>query len=443
MDDLLILFGVFDIALAVDCGGWLCPFSSSHSSLPDWALRRSGEMGDYCDIAVADAESHGMIWADKPFVVRGGGELMKKDSFSQERLLDIARRNGWRAKWGTSDSIIANINEGPVNEHMEKFIIETMRKPRYDTATNERLESPYVFQRFPGKNFKLPAVLQWLPWSDSFFFLGAEGSGVSWHRHNAAVQEGVYGWKRWLLLPPSRPPAGGGIGFWSILEWVKVVLPTLQGSSRPLECIVGPGDVIYVPENWFHAILNVRGDSVSVSLQASKSVTEHKKLFDAMLTERDISRRIPLLQNIASLTPQDLDTHFSLARLYLQSGDHHSALDSFKAIIRQDPFRIDAMYKVFEYVVDQKKAKRKELLDALLPFEPLLANSTDRSLMANYILAVVYRLTKNNEKELDKLSRNADLQKSGTWFGTNLPQHNFSKMLVKAHRRISPTADEL
>jgi tetratricopeptide (TPR) repeat protein len=326
---------------------------------------------------------------------------------------------------------------------MEKFIVETMRIPRYDTVTNERLESPYVFQRFPGSNFKLPAVLQWLPWSDSFFFLGAEGSGVSWHRHNAAVQEGVYGWKRWLLLPPSRPPAGGGIGFWSILEWVKVVLPTLQGASRPLECIVGPGDLIYVPENWFHAILNVRGDSVSVSLQASKSVTEHKKLFDAMLTERDVPRRISLLQNIVSLTPQDSDTHFSLARLYLQSGDLHNALASFKAIIRQDPFRIDAMYKVFEHVVDKRKAKRKELLDALLPFEPLLANSTDRSLMANHILAVVYRLTKNTEKELDKLSRNADLQKSGTWFGTNLPQHNFSNMLVKAHRRIFQTTDEL
>lgn len=450
------------------CGGWLCSARSGDEPLPDWALHRRAEVGDYCDISVVDAGSGGMAWADKPFVVRGGLDLSGEGgSFSRQRLLEIARKGAWQAKWGTSDSIIANTDEvaqGPVTSHMEEFITRIMREPRFDKRTSERLESPYVFQRFPGKNFALPPVLRWLPWNQSFFMLGAEGSGASWHRHNAAVSVSVYGWKRWLLLPPEAPPAGGGIGFWSILEWLKVALPRLRGAVQPVECIVGPSDIIYVPENWYHAILNVRGDSISVSLQTSHSVTQNKKIFNAYAeanyrNQKNLSHQIVLLRRFLHIFPQDTDMLFSLGDLYLMNGDYKMALDTFSEIVRKDAFHIDAMYKIFSTVRDvgkesRRNAKSKEeknkaartLLNTLRSFEPLLVNNTDRSLMANYMLAAFYRLTKSTAKELEMLSRNADLQTSGAWFGQPLKDLNFSEMLIDArHREMLQiqVADEL
>ena len=87
------------------------------------------------------------------------------------------------------------------------------------------------------------------------FYLGPKGSGSPPHYHMAAVNTLVYGRKRWHLIPPrdavySALPAR---------QWHRSGGPArLRGEGRAVyECVQRPGDVLFVPDNWGHAVLNL------------------------------------------------------------------------------------------------------------------------------------------------------------------------------------------
>ena len=69
---------------------------------------------------------------------------------------------------------------------------------------------------------------------------------------------GVWRW-RWV---PSRTT------FWSHANWLDQGLPLLPPEQRPIEAIQNAGDLMYVPEGWSHAVLNI-DDTVAVSFQSS------------------------------------------------------------------------------------------------------------------------------------------------------------------------------
>ena len=63
---------------------------------------------------------------------------------------------------------------------------------------------------------------------------------------------------------PAGYPAQRGAGHHS---WLEEVLPTLEPKDRPLQCIQMPGDVLYVPEGYYHATYSL-GETVSMSAQS-------------------------------------------------------------------------------------------------------------------------------------------------------------------------------
>ena len=87
------------------------------------------------------------------------------------------------------------------------------------------------------------------------FSLGPVGSGSPPHYHMAAVNTLVYGRKKWTLLPP----ADAIYGAMPVREWHAAGGPeALRAEGRQvLECVQQPGDVVYVPDHWGHAVLNV------------------------------------------------------------------------------------------------------------------------------------------------------------------------------------------
>jgi len=113
------------------------------------------------------------------------------------------------------------------------------------------------------------------------FALGPAGSGSPPHYHMAAVNTLAYGAKRWTLLPPrdavySALPAR---------EWHAAGGPAgLRGEGRTVvECVQRAGDVLYVPDGWGHAVLNLqpsvgfaaevataRGHSMRLELRAAR-----------------------------------------------------------------------------------------------------------------------------------------------------------------------------
>jgi len=95
------------------------------------------------------------------------------------------------------------------------------------------------------------------------FGIGGAGSGVAFHMHGPGFSEVLHGEKRWFLYPPAFPLT------WNPdhtqQTWLKEVYPFLEESQRPLECTIQPGEVLYFPNGWIHATLNLNEYTVFVS----------------------------------------------------------------------------------------------------------------------------------------------------------------------------------
>ena len=52
-----------------------------------------------------------------------------------------------------------------------------------------------------------------------------------------------------------------------MLEWWDHVRPKLSVEQMPIEAIQEPGDIMYVPEGWHHAVINI-DDVVGISYQS-------------------------------------------------------------------------------------------------------------------------------------------------------------------------------
>ncbi|XP_055099769.2 jmjC domain-containing protein 8 isoform X14 [Symphalangus syndactylus] len=88
----------------------------------------------------------------------------------------------------------------------------------------------------------------------SFGIAGA-GSGVPFHWHGPGYSEVIYGRKRWFLYPPEKTPEFHPNK--TTLAWLRDTYPALPPSARPLECTIRAGEVLYFPDRWWHATLNL------------------------------------------------------------------------------------------------------------------------------------------------------------------------------------------
>jgi hypothetical protein len=92
--------------------------------------------------------------------------------------------------------------------------------------------------------------------SGSFFHIDPNGTSA-W---NAVLK----GHKKWIMIPPGRPPPGvfpSGDGAEvivpiSLIEWFINNYSDLAGSGA-LEGVCGPGELVFVPSGWWHCVLNL------------------------------------------------------------------------------------------------------------------------------------------------------------------------------------------
>jgi len=91
------------------------------------------------------------------------------------------------------------------------------------------------------------------------FGIGAGGSGVPFHLHGPVFAEVFHGKKRWFLSPPDLVPSFHPE--MTSLDWYHNVYPTLAPHQMPLDCTVGAGETIFIPDKWWHSTLNL-GETV-------------------------------------------------------------------------------------------------------------------------------------------------------------------------------------
>jgi hypothetical protein len=96
-----------------------------------------------------------------------------------------------------------------------------------------------------------------LPGTSPAYSFGIAGfyTGVPFHFHGPGFAETIHGRKRWFLYPPEHKPRFDPDK--STLHWFLEDYSQLKPAAMPLECVLEPLDVIYFPDRWWHATLNV------------------------------------------------------------------------------------------------------------------------------------------------------------------------------------------
>jgi tetratricopeptide (TPR) repeat protein len=100
--------------------------------------------------------------------------------------------------------------------------------------------------------------------------MGTNNSGLSFHEHYEAWNLLLSGQKRWFFFEPQQLPPGNVFEF-GLLHWLKVVAPKLEERERPFSCVQRPGELLYIPEGFFHATLNQAEMNIAVAGQLLKS----------------------------------------------------------------------------------------------------------------------------------------------------------------------------
>jgi hypothetical protein len=137
------------------------------------------------------------------------------------------------------------------------------------------------------------------------FGIGNTGSGVQWHLHGPGFSETIHGRKHWVLYPPTHRPEYD-LNYAS-RHWMENIYPALEdwtdddfindkkghhgflqrwkrnkihveteesampekkhspSSKKPWECTVNAGEMIYFPDSWHHATINLEKYTVFVS----------------------------------------------------------------------------------------------------------------------------------------------------------------------------------
>ena len=86
-------------------------------------------------------------------------------------------------------------------------------------------------------------------------FMFILNQGVPFHFHGAGFAETAVGRKRWFFYKPGDQPDFDPDK--STVQWFFEQYASLPPNRRPMECILDPLDVIYFPDRWWHATLNV------------------------------------------------------------------------------------------------------------------------------------------------------------------------------------------
>lgn len=232
-------------------------------------------------------------WLERDNIVRRKGisveEFVSKFEELNKPVLLEGCLDNWAAveKWDRNYLIElcgdVKFSVGPVEMKLGEYF-------RYaDLAKEERplyLFDPRFAQKVPqlGLEYEVPVYFN----EDLFSILGDErpdyrwiiigpaGSGSSFHidpNSTSAWNAVIKGLKKWILFPPDMVPPGvhpspDGAEVAcpvSIIEWFMNFYNEIKNwKKKPIECICRAGEVIFVPNGWWHLVINLE-DSIAIT----------------------------------------------------------------------------------------------------------------------------------------------------------------------------------
>jgi hypothetical protein len=212
-------------------------------------------------------------------VLLTGATAQWTDAFSPEALREhhsqlevIATQSFQIRQYGIGDKSCGAVRHAATT--LGSFLDDGMQLAAEQAPSGAFADKFYVFDASvmrPGKRGKMPAgdlrqqvVLPSVFHDheiDPILAVGGNGSGTQFHRHTDAWNVLVSGHKRWFLTPGEKiplptHPASYGMG---VEHYVTKLFPALPDSERPQHCVQQPGELMYVPEGWFHGACTQTG----------------------------------------------------------------------------------------------------------------------------------------------------------------------------------------
>jgi hypothetical protein len=127
---------------------------------------------------------------------------------------------------------------------------------------------PYLFDanlltKYPklAADVDIPGFFQNIPLRMRQFILGPRDSGAPPHFHGSAYNALVYGQKKWFIWKPED----SFFSFQHIKKWLSEPY-SLPQISTSIQCVQHSGDIIFIPENWGHAVIN-KQPSIAVAAE--------------------------------------------------------------------------------------------------------------------------------------------------------------------------------
>lgn len=231
-----------------DGGGW---FSASDV--------RSQDEGR-CNIDVLDGSSLSYqqfmerYAYSRPVILRGLTDNTKFRLLCSKSSL-LREYGAHRVRLSTANTYSYRKVDVPFQEYVDEFLRPQSADALgsdtlYFFGDNNFTEWQSLFEHYESPPYVLPLT------SGAYSFgIAGPGTGVPFHWHGPGYSEVIYGRKRWFLYPPDQEPHFHPNR--TTLSWVTETYPYLPEDEAPLECTIRPGEVLYFPDRWWHATLNL------------------------------------------------------------------------------------------------------------------------------------------------------------------------------------------
>lgn len=247
--------------------------------------KRAKPEGSDCDLPTVDLSDNPELALKEVARLVGEGEpLLIRNAYSfYAQKVGAATEKEWNVadwvdKFGDESVTFGSVpyakafnlttNEMPLRDYFAEFVARGETDNMYvfnknskicddgyrvlKTMVEEVLPSKLIVH--PDRTGKLDGI---------HYFFGRARTGAPFHIHADALNAAVHGRKRWFVYTPSRTIYSRK----TTTRWVEEDLPLLSEEDRPLECIQHPGDFVYVPLDWGHAVLNLDENTFGFALE--------------------------------------------------------------------------------------------------------------------------------------------------------------------------------
>jgi hypothetical protein len=247
----------------------------------------------------------------KPLVVLGATAGWKAHKNWRKRSFLNKYGHLWMKSSNASDLVLA---AGGWHHHRESkktriwnFVDELGTQAEQGAGTS--IDRPFVFDSKdafgPGSNlrddFVTPAALHpffnsdadrpaGLPRMWPVLSIGTDGAGLPFHNHGDSWLAVVHGTKHWFLYRESPPLTGASISLGGARHWAQKVLPTLMPEQKPLQCTQKAGELLFVPQGWAHATLNM-GEAIAVGQQLEWLPVQREERARTVLADHSVRAR--------------------------------------------------------------------------------------------------------------------------------------------------------